>query len=195
MAEGKILPYLDIPMQHANQRILKLMKRPASGEKNLDRIQAWRAVCPDITLRSTFIVGFPGETEAEFEELLDFLKAAELDRVGAFAYSPVDGAKANDLPDAVPEDVKQDRLERFMKTQAKISKKRLKKKVGTQQQVLIDEVGPTVAVGRSRADAPEIDGKVYVTSNAVKTKLKPGDMVMVQIESCDQHDLHGSIVV
>jgi len=194
MAAGRILPYLDIPMQHANPRILKLMKRPASGEKNLDRILGWRALCPDITLRSTFIVGFPGETEAEFEELLQFLQAADLDRVGAFAYSPVAGAKANELPDPVPEEVKQDRLERFMKTQAKISKKRLKQKVGSQQQVLIDEVGPTVAIGRSRADAPEIDGKVYVSSNAVNAKLKPGDMVMVQIERCDLHDLHGSIV-
>jgi ribosomal protein S12 methylthiotransferase len=195
MAQGKILPYLDIPMQHSNPRILKLMKRPASGEKNLDRILAWRAECPEITLRSTFIVGFPGETESEFEELLQFLKAAELDRVGAFAYSPVNGAKANDLPDAIPEEIKQDRLDRFMKTQAKISKKRLKKKIGTQQEVLIDEVGPTVAIGRSRADAPEIDGKVYVSSPVVKAKLKPGDRVMVQIERADQHDLHGSIVV
>lgn len=194
MAEGKILPYLDIPMQHSNPRILKLMKRPASGEKNLDRIQAWRADCPDITLRSTFIVGFPGETEAEFEELLQFLKAAQLDRVGAFAYSPVSGASANNLPDAVPEDVKQDRLERFMKAQAKISKARLKKKVGSIQQVLIDEVGPTVAVGRSRADAPEIDGKVYVTAQRAGVVVKPGAFVNVKIEKSDQHDLHGSLV-
>ena len=193
MAEGKVLPYLDIPMQHANPRILKLMKRPASGEKNLDRILAWRAACPDITLRSTFIVGFPGETEAEFEELLQFLQAAQLDRVGAFAYSPVDGAKANDLPDSVPEEVKQDRLERFMKTQAKISKKRLKQKVGTLQQVLIDEVGPSVATGRSRADAPEIDGKVYVSAAVAGTRLKPGDFVNVRIDKADQHDLFGTL--
>ncbi len=193
MAEGKVLPYLDIPMQHANPRILKLMKRPASGEKNLDRILAWRAACPDITLRSTFIVGFPGETEAEFDELLQFLQAAQLDRVGAFAYSPVDGAKANDLPDSVPEEVKQDRLERFMKTQAKISKKRLKQKVGTLQQVLIDEVGPSVATGRSRADAPEIDGKVYVSAAVAGTRLKPGDFVNVRIDKADQHDLFGTL--
>jgi ribosomal protein S12 methylthiotransferase len=193
MAEGKVLPYLDIPMQHSNPRILKLMKRPASGEKNLDRIQAWRASCPEITLRSTFIVGFPGETEAEFEELLQFLQAAQLDRVGAFAYSPVAGAKANDLPDPVPEDLKQDRLERFMKTQAKISKKRLKAKVGTLQQVLIDEVGPSVATGRSRADAPEIDGKVYVSAAVAGTRLKPGDRVMVRIDRSDQHDLFGTL--
>ncbi len=193
MAEGKVLPYLDIPMQHSSPRILKLMKRPASGEKNLDRIQAWRATCPEITLRSTFIVGFPGETEAEFEELLQFLQAAQLDRVGAFAYSPVDGAKANELPDPVPEEIKQDRLERFMKTQAKISKKRLKAKVGSLQQVLIDEVGPSVATGRSRADAPEIDGKVYVSAAVAGTRLKPGDLVMVRIDRSDQHDLFGTL--
>jgi ribosomal protein S12 methylthiotransferase len=194
MAEGRILPYLDIPMQHASPRILKLMKRPASGEKNLDRILAWRKACPEITLRSTFIVGFPGETEAEFEELLAFLQAAELDRVGAFAYSPVDGASANALPDPVPEDVKQDRLDRFMKLQAKISRRRLKKKVGTTQQVLIDEIGPSVAVGRSRADAPEIDGKVYVSAGAANVRLKPGERVNVQIERADAHDLHGTLV-
>jgi len=193
MAEGKVLPYLDIPMQHASPRILKLMKRPASGEKNLDRILAWRAACPEITLRSTFIVGFPGETEAEFEELLQFLQAAQLDRVGAFAYSPVDGAKANELPDPIPEPVKQERLERFMKTQAKISRKRLKQKVGSLQQVLIDEVGPTVAIGRSRADAPEIDGKVYVSAATPGARLKPGDRVMVHIDKADQHDLFGTL--
>lgn len=192
MAEGKLLPYLDIPMQHASPRILKLMKRPASGEKNLDRIQSWRSMCPDITLRSTFIVGFPGETEAEFAELLAFLEAAQLDRVGAFTYSPVAGAKANALPDAVPEEVKQDRLKRFMTLQAKISKRRLKKKVGSTEQVLIDEVGPTSAIGRSRADAPDIDGKVFVSLDG--KKLKPGTFVNVKIEKSDQHDLFGRLV-
>ncbi len=193
MREGKVLPYLDIPMQHASPRILRLMKRPASGERNLDRIQAWRRECPDITLRSTFIVGFPGETEAEFDELLAFVKEARLDRVGAFAYSPVDGAKANALPDPVPEEVKADRLKRFMKAQEKISKARLKAKIGSTQQVLVDEVGPSVAVGRSRADAPEIDGKVYIATG--EKKLKPGQFVEVAIETVDAHDLHGRLVV
>ncbi len=191
MAAGRILPYLDIPLQHASPRILKMMKRPASGEKNLERIQAWRAACPELTLRSTFIVGFPGETEAEFEELLGFLEAAKLDRVGAFAYSPVDGARANNLPGAVPEPVKQERLERFMKAQARISRRRLKQKVGRIESVLIDEVGPSVAIGRSRADAPEIDGKVFVTSSG--RHLRPGALVNVQIERADAHDLHGRL--
>jgi ribosomal protein S12 methylthiotransferase len=190
MAAGKLLPYLDIPFQHSSARILKLMKRPAHGEHNLERIQAWRALCPELTIRSTFIVGFPGETEAEFEELLAFLEAAELDRVGAFAYSPVDGAKANDLPDGVPDEIRQDRLKRFMQTQARISKRRLRRKVGTVEQVLIDEVGASVAVGRSRADAPEIDGKVYVALGA--QKFKPGQFVDVRIEKADAHDLHGT---
>ncbi|MBP7624794.1 MAG: 30S ribosomal protein S12 methylthiotransferase RimO [Xanthomonadales bacterium] len=192
MADGKVLPYLDVPFQHANPRILKLMKRPASGEKTLERVRAWRAICPELTIRSTFIVGFPGETEAEFEELLAFLDEAQLDRVGAFAYSPVGGAKANDLPDPVPEDVKQERLERFMLRQAEISAARLQLKVGSIQRVLIDEVGPTVAVARSRADAPEIDGRVHV---AVGTKtLRPGEFVDVKIERSDEHDLHGTAV-
>ncbi|MBL0040914.1 MAG: 30S ribosomal protein S12 methylthiotransferase RimO [Xanthomonadales bacterium] len=192
MADGKVLPYLDVPFQHANPRILKLMKRPASGEKTLERVRAWRAICPELTIRSTFIVGFPGETEAEFEELLDFLDEAELDRVGAFAYSPVGGAKANDLPDPVPEDIKQERLERFMLRQAGISAARLRQKVGSIQRVLIDEVGPTVAIARSRADAPEIDGRVHV---AVGTKtLRPGEFVDVKIERSDEHDLHGTAV-
>ena len=190
MADGKLLPYLDVPFQHASPRVLKLMKRPAHGERNLERIQAWRRICPELTIRSTFIVGFPGETEAEFEELLAFLQAAELDRVGAFAYSPVEGARANELPDPVPEDVKQDRLARFMKAQARISRKRLKRKVGTVERVLIDEVGPSVAVGRSRADAPEIDGKVYVALG--EHKLRPGQFVDVRIERADAHDLHGA---
>ncbi len=192
MAQGKVLPYLDIPFQHSSQRILKLMKRPASGEKNLDRIRAWRAACPELTIRSTFIVGFPGETEAEFEALLSFLDEAQLDRVGAFAYSPVAGAKANELPDAVDEAVKQDRLERFMTRQAQISRARLKAKVGTTQQVLIDEIGPTVAIGRSRADAPEIDGVVHVAVG--EAKLRAGEFVDVRIERADDHDLHGALI-
>ncbi|HWT15859.1 MAG TPA: 30S ribosomal protein S12 methylthiotransferase RimO [Patescibacteria group bacterium] len=192
MAEGKVLPYLDVPFQHSNPRILKLMKRPASGEKTLERVRAWRSICPELTIRSTFIVGFPGETESEFEELLSFLDDAQLDRVGAFAYSPVAGAKANDLPDPVPEDVKQDRLERFMLRQAAISAARLETKVGSVQRVLIDEVGPTVAIARSRADAPEIDGKVHVAFGALK--LRPGEFVDVRIERSDEHDLHGTAV-
>ena len=192
MAEGKLLPYLDVPFQHASPRILKRMKRPAGGEKTLERVQAWRAICPELTIRSTFIVGFPGETEAEFEELLAFLDAAQLDRVGAFAYSPVAGATANDLPDPVPEDVKQERLERFMLHQAGISAARLRRKVGSVQRVLIDEVGPTVAVGRSRADAPEIDGRVHVAFGAAKPR--PGEFVDVRIERSDEHDLHGTRV-
>jgi ribosomal protein S12 methylthiotransferase len=190
MAEGKVLPYLDVPFQHASPRILKLMKRPASGEKNLDRIRAWRAICPELTIRSTFIVGFPGETEAEFEELLAFLEEAELDRVGCFAYSPVEGAAANALPDPVPEAVREARRERFMATQAAISRRRLERKVGTTQRVLVDEVGGSVAVGRSSADAPEIDGRVYVHG---ARKAKPGDFLDVRIERTDEHDLHGTL--
>jgi ribosomal protein S12 methylthiotransferase len=191
MADGHLLPYLDIPFQHASPRILKLMKRPASGEHNLERIQAWRAVCPELTIRSTFIVGFPGETEAEFEALLEFLDAAELDRVGCFAYSPVAGARANALPGALPEDVREERRARFMKAQAKVSRRRLKRKLGSTQRVLIDEVGATVAVGRSSADAPEVDGKVYVHGAG---RLKPGQFVEVEIERVEQHDLHGRAV-
>ena len=190
MAQGRLLPYLDVPLQHANPRILKLMKRPASGERNLDRIRAWRATCPELTIRSTFIVGFPGETEAEFEELLEFLEAAQLDRVGAFAYSPVQGAAANALPDPVPEERKQERLARFMATQEAISAARLRRKVGSVQQVLVDEVGASVAVGRSSADAPEIDGKVYVHG---AVRLKPGQFIDVRIERAEAHDLHGSL--
>ena len=192
MAQGRLLPYLDVPLQHASPRILKLMKRPASGERNLDRIRAWRATCPELTIRSTFIVGFPGETEAEFEELLEFLEAAQLDRVGAFAYSPVQGAAANALPDPVPEERKQERLARFMATQEAISAARLRRKVGSVQQVLVDEVGASVAVGRSSADAPEIDGKVYVHGAA---KLKPGQFIEVRIERAEAHDLHGTLAL
>jgi ribosomal protein S12 methylthiotransferase len=190
MAEGRVLPYLDVPLQHASPRILKLMRRPASGEKNLERIRAWRETCPDITLRSTFIVGFPGETEAEFEELLDFLREARLDRVGAFAYSPVAGAAANDLPDPVPEQLKQERLARFMAVQEAISAERLQEKIGSVQRVIVDEVGEGHVIGRSMADAPEIDGVVYV--HGVEG-LEPGDFVDVEIESADEHDLHGRV--
>ena len=186
MAAGKVLPYLDIPFQHANTRILKLMKRPAAAENNLTRIKAWRAVCPDIILRSTFIVGFPGETEAEFQELLNFLTEAQLDRVGCFAYSPVKGAVANELPDSVPEEVKQDRLARFMEHQAEISTARLQLRVGRIEQVIIDEVVEEGAVARSRADAPEIDGQVFIDG---ATHLKVGDLVNVEIEEVDDYDM------
>jgi ribosomal protein S12 methylthiotransferase len=186
MTDGKILPYLDIPFQHASPRILKLMKRPAAAEKVLARIRAWREACPDLTLRSTFIAGFPGETEAEFEELLSFLKEAQLDRVGCFAYSPVDGAKANELPDPVPEEVREDRKKRFMQVQAKISRAKLKAKVGSTQKVLVDAPG----VGRSSADAPEIDGLVYFEKIP---GIKTGQFVDIRIERSDAHDLHGRL--
>lgn len=188
MAEGLVLPYLDIPFQHANHRILKLMKRPASSENVLERIAKWRETCPEITIRSTFIVGFPGETEAEFQELLDFLDEAQLDRVGAFAYSPVDGATANELPDPVPEDVKQERLARFMERQAAISAAKLARKVGQRLPVLVDGVDESGAVARSMADAPEIDGVVYLPE---VTDVAPGDFVEVEIVEADEHDLWG----
>src|SRR5258706_6266880 len=181
MAEGRILPYLDIPFQHASPRILKLMKRPAAAEKVLARIRAWRGICPDLTIRSTFIAGFPGETEAEFEELLAFLREAQLDRVGCFAYSPVDGAKANELPDPVPEVLREERRKRFMQAQAGISKARLKAKVGTTQKVIVDAPG----IGRSSADAPEIDGVVKFKGG------KSGEFLNIRIERSDAHDLHG----
>jgi len=186
MAEGKILPYLDIPFQHASERILKLMKRPAATENVLERIRRWREICPDLTLRSTFIVGFPGETEEDFEQLLDFLDVAQLDRVGCFAYSPVKGAAANELPNPVPEEVKQERLARFMEFQSRISADRLESRVGRREQVLIDEVVEEGAVARSRADAPEIDGQVFIDG---ATHLKVGDRVDVVIEEVDEHDM------
>ncbi|WP_395681657.1 30S ribosomal protein S12 methylthiotransferase RimO [Dokdonella sp.] len=192
MADGKILPYLDIPFQHASPRILKLMKRPGAVDKVLARVQAWRKGCPDLTIRSTFIVGFPGETEAEFEELLAFLHEAQLDRVGAFTYSPVDGARANDLPDPVPDAIKEERLERFMETQADISAARLARKVGTRQTVLVDEVDEDGAIARSKADAPEIDGIVRIDDGH---KLKPGQFVEVEIIHTDEHDLIGRLAV
>ena len=190
MAAGKILPYLDIPFQHANPRILKLMKRPGNSEGVLARIQQWREICPDLTLRSTFIVGFPGETEAEFEELLEFLRIAQLDRVGAFAYSPVAGAVANDLPDHVPPEVQQDRLERLMLLQADISAQRLQRKIGKTITVLVDEVDDEGAVARSTADAPDIDGQVYIEGGQ---HLKAGDLVTVTVIDADEHDLWAEI--
>jgi ribosomal protein S12 methylthiotransferase len=191
MAEGKILPYLDIPFQHASGRILKLMKRPAATEKTLERVRSWRAACPDITLRSTFIVGFPGETEAEFEELLAFLDEAQLDRVGCFAYSPVEGATANYLPDPVPEEVKEERRMRFMEKQAAISRARLAAKVGREMDVLVDEAQGTTVVARSKADAPEIDGLVRVKG---AKGAKPGDLLRVKVTGSDDHDLKAIVI-
>ena len=190
MAEGKILPYLDVPFQHAHPRILKAMKRPASAERNLDRIRAWRAVCPDVAIRSTFIVGFPEETEEEFEYLLDFLREARLDRVGCFSYSPVQGAKANALPDPVPEDVKEERRRRFMQVQSEISADNLKRRVGHVETVLIDSGnnGKGRAVGRSRYEAPDIDGLIYIDS---EKPLYPGDLVRVRLTGSTEHDLTG----
>ena len=192
MAEGKVLPYLDIPFQHASPRILRLMKRPGAVDKTLERIQRWRSICPDLTLRSTFIVGFPGETDAEFEELLDFLDEAQLDRVGAFAYSPVTGAKANELPDPVPEAVKQERLARFMERQAAISEARLAAKVGTVQRCLVDAIDGELAIARSMADAPEIDGLVQIQDGR-EAGLVPGEFVNVRIMGSDEHDLYGEV--
>jgi ribosomal protein S12 methylthiotransferase len=192
MAEGNgVLPYLDIPFQHASPDVLRRMKRPAAQEKTLDRIRRWREMCPDLTLRSTFIVGFPGETEQDFAMLLDWLGEAELDRVGCFRYEPVQGAVSNDLAAAVPHDVKEDRWNRFMARQQVISRRRLQRKVGTRQQVIIDEVGPSVARGRSKADAPEIDGAVYVAS---RRPLRVGEIATVKIERAEEYDLHGTAV-
>ncbi|RRN55958.1 30S ribosomal protein S12 methylthiotransferase RimO [Pseudoxanthomonas sp. SGNA-20] len=192
MAEGKVLPYLDIPFQHASPRILRLMKRPGAVDKTLERIQRWRATCPELTIRSTFIVGFPGETEAEFEELLDFLDEAQLDRVGAFAYSPVEGAAANDLPGAVPEEVKQERLARFMERQGEISAARLEAKVGSVQRCLVDFLDGELAIARSMADAPEIDGTVQIQDGR-DAGLQPGEFVDVRIMGSDEHDLYGEV--
>jgi len=190
MRDGLILPYLDIPLQHANSRILKAMKRPASSENTLLRIAAWREVCPDITLRSTFIVGFPGETDAEFEELLDFLQEAQLDRVGCFKYSPVDGAKANDLADPVPEEIKEERYHRFMQLQAEISCRKLEDKIGTIQQVLIDQITEDHIIARSKSDAPEIDGLVYIP---LTEGVEVGSLIDVTIIDSDEYDLYGEI--
>ena len=191
MAEGKVLPYLDVPFQHAAPAVLARMKRPAAQEKTLARIRHWREICPDLTIRSTFIVGFPGETEEDFAFLLDWLEEAALDRVGCFRYEPVRGAAANELAPPVPDEVKEERWHRFMACQQEISAKRLKAKVGTRQQVIIDEAGPSVAKGRSMADAPEIDGAVYV---AARRRLRVGEIATVKIERADAYDLHGTAV-
>ncbi|NTY86880.1 30S ribosomal protein S12 methylthiotransferase RimO [Serratia fonticola] len=191
MAEGKILPYLDIPLQHASPKILKLMKRPGAVERTLERIKRWREICPELTLRSTFIVGFPGETEEDFQMLLDFLTEAKLDRVGCFKFSPVEGAAANELADPVPEEVKEERFHRFMQLQQQISAQRLQDKIGREVLVLIDEVDEEGAIGRSMADAPEIDGAVYLNGEA---NVKVGDIVKVKIENADEYDLWGSKV-
>ena len=191
MAEGRILPYLDVPFQHANARILKLMKRPASSENVLARVRAWRAICPDLTIRSTFIAGFPGETESEFEELLDFLDEAQLDRVGCFAYSPVAGAAANALPGMVPEEVREERRARLMERQEEISAARLESKIGRAIDVIVDEIDDQGAVARSAADAPDIDGLVYVTDGEA---LDVGDRVRVTVIDSDTHDLIARLV-
>jgi len=186
MAEGKILPYLDIPFQHASTKVLKAMKRPAASEKVLGRIAKWRQQCPDLTLRSTFIVGFPGETEQDFQELLSFLEEAQLDRVGCFKYSPVEGAAANQLPDPIDPELQEERFQRFMEVQQRISAEKLQAKVGKRMDVIIDEVVEEGAVGRTKYDAPEVDGQVYLDN---QTHLKPGDMVEVEIEEADEYDL------
>jgi ribosomal protein S12 methylthiotransferase len=191
MAEGKLLPYLDVPFQHASPDVLKRMKRPAAQERTLEHIRRWREICPDLTIRSTFIVGFPGETDEDFQMLLDWLDEAQLDRVGCFRYEPVKGAVANDLAAAVPAAVTEERWHRFMARQQAISRRRLKHKVGTRQRVIIDEVGATVAKGRSRGDAPEIDGAVYVAS---RRPLRVGEIATVKIERADEYDLHGTAV-
>ena len=186
MGEGKILPYIDMPLQHGASSVLQRMKRPAASEKTLDRIARWRDLCPDLTIRSTFIVGFPGETDAEFEELLRFIETAQLDRVGCFQYSPVKGAAANELPDPVPDDVKQDRWEQFMALQQSISSQKLQQKVGSTQTVLIDSVSETGSIGRTVADAPEIDGVVHLPGI---TELNAGDWVEADITDADDYDL------
>ncbi|ENO3976395.1 30S ribosomal protein S12 methylthiotransferase RimO [Aeromonas sp. Lyrl_2] len=191
MRDGKVLPYLDIPLQHASPRILKLMKRPGTVERTLERIQKWREICPQITLRSTFIVGFPGETEEDFQMLLDFIDKAELDRVGCFKYSPVEGALANELADPVPEEIQEERFQRFMELQQQVSIRKLARKVGQEMTVIIDEVDEEGATGRSFADAPEIDGLVYLNG---ETGLKPGDMVKVRIDESDEYDLWASLI-
>jgi len=190
MAEGKILPYLDIPFQHASLNVLKAMKRPAATEKTLDRILNWREQCPDITLRSTFIVGFPGETDADFEELLEFLQIAQLDRVGCFQYSAVDGAAANELANPVAEELKQERWERFMAVQQEISAKKLQAKIGQVVEVLVDEANAEHIVARSAADAPEIDGNVFIQPNR---DVEAGDFIQVRIEDADEYDLYGTL--
>jgi ribosomal protein S12 methylthiotransferase len=190
MTKGKVLPYLDIPFQHASPEILKAMKRPAAQEKTLARIHKWRQQCPELTLRSTFIVGFPGETDSDFADLLAWVEEAEIDRLGCFKYEPVAGAASNAIGNAVPDEVKQERWNALMARQQKISARRLKRKVGSRQQVIVDEVGPTVAKGRSKADAPQIDGAVYLSS---RRPLKAGEIITARIERADEYDLHGSV--
>jgi ribosomal protein S12 methylthiotransferase len=190
MADGKILPYLDIPFQHGSPRVLKQMKRPAAAENTLERIHRWREICPELAIRSTFIVGFPGETEEDFELLLQFLEEARLDRVGCFTYSPVEGAAANSLPGALADEVKEERWNLFMQTQAAISRSRLQEKVGSVQEVLVDTLDGDLAIGRSKADAPEIDGVVQIRNGA---HLAAGDLVNVTVESADDYDLSGRI--
>ena len=190
MAEGKVLPYLDVPLQHASPTVLKSMKRPGTIEKTLERIHHWREICPEITLRSTFIVGYPGETEQDFELLLDFLEKAQLDRVGCFPYSPVEGAAANELANQVPDEIKQQRFDRFMQLQQKISMQKLQAKIGKTLAVIIDEVDEEGAIGRSMADAPEIDGVVYLNE---EKDVNVGDIVQVIIEHSDEYDLWGTV--
>jgi ribosomal protein S12 methylthiotransferase len=190
MAEGRILPYLDVPFQHGSPAILKQMKRPAAAENTLERIRRWREICPDLTIRSTFIVGFPGESDADFEILLEFLQEAQLDRVGCFRYSAVEGARANDLDGAVTEEIKEERWNRFMQTQAEISRNRLRNKIGTVQEVLVDETGDAGALARSMADAPEIDGIVQIRNGH---GLSPGDLVEATIDDSDDYDLFASL--
>lgn len=192
MAEGKILPYLDIPFQHASQRVLRAMKRPASSENTLNRIKKWREICPELTIRSTFIVGFPGETEEDFQELLDFLEEAQLDRVGCFKYSPVEGAVANQLANPVPEEIQEDRLKRFMEKQASISTRILEKKLGSVIDVIIDDIDETGAIGRSIADAPEIDGNVFLDDEIT---LKPGQIVKAKVIDYSEHDLWAEKII
>ena len=191
MVDGKVLPYLDVPFQHASSAVLKQMRRPAAQEKTLQRIRAWRQACPDLTIRSTFIVGFPDETENDFGELLEWLSEAELDRVGCFRYEPVAGAVANDLAAPVPDEVKEQRWHRLMAHQQAISQKRLKRRIGKREKVIIDEVGPTGAKGRSKGDAPQIDGTVHLTS---RRPLRIGEIATVWIERTDAYDLHGAVV-
>jgi ribosomal protein S12 methylthiotransferase len=191
MADGKVLPYLDVPFQHASPAVLKRMRRPAAQAKTLKRIAAWRDACPSLTIRSTFIVGFPGETEEDFAQLLDWLAQAQLDRVGCFRYEPVAGAVANDLAAPVPDDIKEERWNRFMEHQQPISHKRLKRRIGHREQVIIDEVGPRGAKGRSKGDAPQIDGAVHLTS---RRPLRVGEIATVRIERAEAYDLHGTAV-
>ncbi|WP_455223445.1 30S ribosomal protein S12 methylthiotransferase RimO [Kaarinaea lacus] len=191
MAQGKLLPYLDIPFQHASPAILKAMKRPASSENVLERLARWRDICPEIAIRSTFIVGFPGETEREFEELLEFLEKAQLDRVGCFTYSAVEGARANELPDQVDEDIKQDRLDLFMQVQEQISRKKLQERIGQQLTVLVDEVNDHEILARSQFDAPEVDGLVIIEDDVA---VNPGDWLRVKVIDSNEHDLFAEII-